>query len=84
MDVSTFERRILEIKTETPEALAPYGMILGSGTGAPVGVSDFYGGKVSVSTPVAFKLDEDTCLSLATLQPRAFEIKYLERHFKHT
>jgi ureidoglycolate lyase len=84
MDGSSLERRILHAKPATPEALAPYGQILGAGTGARVGVSDFYEGAVAVSAPVDFKSDEDTCLSLATLQPRPFEIKYLERHFKHT
>lgn len=84
MDGSSLERRILEAKPATPEALAPYGRILGAGTGAAVGVSDFYEGAVAVSKPVDFKSDDDTALSFATLQPRAFEIKYLERHFKHT
>jgi len=84
MDGSSLERRILEAKPATPEALAPYGQILGAGTGASVGVSDFYEGAVAVSKPVNFKSDDDTELSLATLQPRTFEIKYLERHFKHT
>ena len=84
MDGSHIERRTLEVKPATPDALAAYGHVLGSGTGTPVGVSDFYDGKVAVSAPVEFKSDDDTCLSLATLQPRAFELKYLERHFKHT
>ncbi|MEQ8734577.1 MAG: ureidoglycolate lyase [Rhodospirillaceae bacterium] len=84
MDGSSLQRRTLEVKPATPEALAPYGKILGAGTGAPVGVSDFYEGAVAISAPVDFKSDDDTCLSLATLQPRAFELKYLERHFKHT
>ena len=84
MDGSSIERRTLEVKPATPEALAPYGQVLGSGTDTPVGVSDFYEGKVTVSAPVDFKSDEDTCLTLATLQPRTFELKYIERHFKHT
>ena len=84
MDGATLERRVLDVKIATPDALAPYGKVLGSGTGIPIGVSDFYEGKVAVSAPVDFESDEDTCLSLATLQPRNFELKYLERHFKHT
>ncbi len=84
MDGSSVDRRILQVRPATPEALAPYGQVLGAGTGAPIGVSDFYKGAVAVSAPVDFKSDEDTCLSLCTLQPRPFEIAYLERHFKHT
>ena len=41
MDGSPIERRILEAKPATPEALAPYGQILGAGTGGGTGVSDF-------------------------------------------
>ncbi|MDE0799210.1 MAG: ureidoglycolate lyase [Rhodospirillaceae bacterium] len=84
MDGSPIERRILEAKPATPEALAPYGQILGAGTGGGTGVSDFYEGAVAISKPVDFKSDDDTELTFATLQPRKFEIKYLERHFKHT
>lgn len=84
MDGSSLERRTLVAKPATLEALAPYGQILGRGTGASEGISDFYEGAVTTSKPVDFKSDEDTCLSLATLQPRTLEIKYLERHFKHT
>lgn len=84
MDGSSLERITLVAKPATPEALAPYGQILGSGVGADEGISDFYEGAVTTSKPVDFKSDEDTCLSLATLQPRALELKYLERHFKHT
>ncbi|MGB1876088.1 MAG: ureidoglycolate lyase [Rhodospirillaceae bacterium] len=84
MDGSSLERRVLQAKLATPEALAPYGQVLGTGTSAPAGVSDFYEGAVAVSKPVNFISDDDTELSLATLQPRKFEIKYLERHFKHT
>ena len=84
MDGSPIERRILEAKPATPEALAPYGQILGAGTGAGTGVGDFYEGTVAISKPVDFKSDDDTELTFATLQPRKFEIKYLERHFKHT
>ena len=54
------------------------------GAGAASGVSAFYDGKVALAKPAVFKSDEDTCLSLATIQPRAFEVKYLERHYKHT
>lgn len=77
-------RRYIKVKPATPEAVAPYGRILGPGAGIKGGSSAFYAGKVAVSKPVAFKSDDDTNLSLAVVQPRAFEIEYLERHFKHT
>lgn len=84
MDGTAIERRTLEVKPATPEALAPYGKVLGRDVGAPAGASNFYDGKVATSKPVDFISDADTNLSLATIQPRDFELKYLERHFKHT
>jgi len=84
MHGSPIKRRKLKVKPATPEALAPYGKVLGRGTSAPASVSNFYDGKVATSKPVDFVSDEDTALSLATVQPRDLELKYLERHFKHT
>ena len=31
-----------------------------------------------------FRSDADTCLSIARIRPRPFEVTWLERHFKHT
>lgn len=78
------KRRYIAVKPATPEALAPYGKILGRGSGIKPGDSGYYHGKVAISKPVAFQSDNDTCLSLATIQPRAFELDHIERHYKHT
>jgi ureidoglycolate lyase len=78
------KRRYIKVKPATPEAVAPYGKIIGPGSDVKPGASNFYHGKVATSKPVQFKSDDDTCLSLAIVQPRALEIEYLERHFKHT
>lgn len=77
-------RLVLSVKTANIENIAPYGQLLCGASKKKTGVGDFYEGAVSVASPVDFKSDEDTCLSVATLQPRPFEITYLERHFKHT
>lgn len=78
------KRLYIKVKPATPEVVAPYGRILGPGSGVKPGSSGFYEGKVAISKPVQFQSDQDTCLSLAVVQPRPFEIQYLERHFKHT
>ena len=77
-------RRVIPVKAATAAVLAPYGTIIGRAAGAIPAASAFYDGKVTTAKPAAFKSDEDTCLSLATIQPRPFEVTYLERHFKHT
>jgi ureidoglycolate lyase len=77
-------RRVIPVKPASAAALAPYGHIVGRLAGAATGQSAFYGGAVTIAKPAAFKSDEDTCLSLVTIQPRPFEVSYLERHYKHT
>jgi len=78
------KRRMIAVKPATPESLAPYGRILGRGSGIMPTDSGFYSGKVAITKPVTFQSDSDTCLSLATIQPRAFELEHIERHYKHT
>ncbi len=76
--------RTLVVQPATAEALAPYGELLGPTRPRSAHIANFYDGAVYVHEPPAFVSDDDTCLSLATAQPRPFEIDYLERHFKHT
>lgn len=76
--------RVLEVKPATAEALAPYGELLGPERPRAHHIGDFYEGAVAVHEPAAFVSDDDTCLSLTTVQPRPLEVDYLERHFKHT
>jgi ureidoglycolate lyase len=78
------KRRLIPVKPATPEALAPYGRILGRGAGVKPGDSGYYQGKVAIAKPAPFQSDGDTCLSLATIQPRPFELEHIERHYKHT
>ncbi|MBM3514964.1 MAG: ureidoglycolate hydrolase [Alphaproteobacteria bacterium] len=75
--------RTIAVKPATPDALAPYGRFIGRGSGIKPGDSGYYGGKVAISR-VAFESDDDTCLSVATIQPRPFELEHIERHYKHT
>lgn len=76
--------RSLQIKPASAEALRPYGELLGPERPRASHIADFYQGAVAVHQPVPFSSDEDTCLSLTTVQPRPLEVEYLERHFKHT
>lgn len=78
------QRRILHARSATPEALAPFGQLLGVGSGAAPRVTGFYEGAVELRQPVEFRSDEDTCLSLATIHRRPLEVRWMEQHFKHT
>ncbi|MDX2143826.1 MAG: ureidoglycolate lyase [Rhodospirillaceae bacterium] len=77
-------RRLIPLRAATAKATAPYGRILGRASGVAPGDSGYYHGKVAISKPVTFQSDSDTCLSLATIQPRPFELEHIERHYKHT
>lgn len=78
------ERRTLVAKPATPEALAPFGQILSSATDAETHAPGFYEGKVRTCNPVDFQSDDDTALTVATIDRRPFEVRYMEQHFKHT
>jgi ureidoglycolate lyase len=76
--------RTLKAKRATPEALARYGSVLGPNPAiAPMPI-DFYGGAVKVRRVVDFKSDDQTELPLITLNRRPLEVRWMERHFKHT
>jgi ureidoglycolate lyase len=74
----------LNIRAEeaTPAALAGYGEILGR-IDVPVSISEFME-SVELRKPVRFMSDDKTILSLATVHRRPLEVRWLERHYKHT
>lgn len=76
--------RELKVEPATPEVLAPFGQVLGVHDQVqplPIG---FYEGKVTVYAPVQFQSDEDTLLTVATVDRRDLRVQWMERHFKHT
>lgn len=76
--------RELKVELATPEAIAPFGQLLGvNETTKPLPVG-FYNGKVTVYAPVEFNSDADTQLTLATVDRRDMRVQWMERHFKHT
>ena len=81
---ATLERRILDVKPATADALAAFGQIVGSAGGVEPVASGFYEGKVRTCNPAEFKSDGDTTLTLASIDRRPMEVRYMEQHFKHT
>src|SRR4030095_8387799 len=76
--------RELKVEPTTPEAIAPFGQLLGvNDTVKPV-PTGFYEGKVTVYLPVQFQSDADTELTLATVDRRDMRVQWMGRHFKHT
>ncbi len=80
------EHAVIELKIEpaTAEALAAFGDIIGRQAPVkPVSV-DFYKGAVLMSYPTKFKSEHPVELTLAQMDRRPGEVRYMERHFQHT
>jgi ureidoglycolate lyase len=78
-------RRIhVPVKKATPEALAPYGTILGYNPAVAPMPIDFYDGAAKVRRVADFQADGLVEMPVVTLQRRPFEVRWMERHFKHT
>jgi len=76
--------REIPVEPATAESVAPFGQLLGVHDQVkplPIG---FYEGKVRVYAPVEFQSDEETQLTLASVDHRDMQVQYMERHFKHT
>ncbi len=74
----------LPLERATAENTAEFGSIIGPGAGVKPTSVDFYKGKVLMSYPVEFGCDHPVKVTLATVETRPFEVRYLERHFEHT
>lgn len=72
------------VKPATPEALAPYGTILGYDPNVPPMPIDFYDGAAKVRRVANFKAEGVIEMPVVTLQRRPLEVRWMERHFKHT
>ena len=84
MNTAAIDVRTINLETATPEALEEFGQILGPNENiAPMPI-DFYNGTVKVRRVVDFISDDQTELTLITAQPRPNEVRWVERHFKHT
>jgi ureidoglycolate lyase len=74
----------IKVKPASPEALKPYGVILGyDPTVTPMPI-DFYDGTVKVRRVAPFQASGDIEMPIVTLQRRPLRVRWMERHFKHT
>jgi ureidoglycolate lyase len=64
--------------------IMPFGYLLGVTDPDALAETDFYHGAVKLLKPGTFRSDDDTALSIARVDPRANEVIWMERHFKHT
>ncbi len=74
----------LPLEKPTAENLAPFGEIIGPSAGVEPTSVDFYKGKIKMGYPADFSCDHPVKLTLASMERRPFEVRYMERHFEHT
>ena len=78
------EHRVLKPKLATPESLEGYGYLIGGSKTKSSDTPGYYGAAVQTSKPAPFKSNDDTSLSLATINPRPMQVRWMEYHNKHT
>jgi ureidoglycolate lyase len=84
MMTTAAETITLTIENATPEALAPFGQVIGRVPHvSPVSV-DFYKGAVKMSYPARFSCEHPVEITVAHMDRRPGEVRYMERHFQHT
>jgi ureidoglycolate lyase len=76
--------RQLPVESATADILAPYGTLVAANPMRQAKSSAFYGDAVELWAQDRFRSDADTCLSVARVHPRPNEVRWMERHFKHT
>lgn len=80
---SALVTRTLTLEPATAEALAPFGTLIGGVPDETARLSNFYDHAVLVQKS-AFQSALPVELSLCTIEPRGFTVRWLERHFQHT
>lgn len=75
--------RTLVAEPATARALAPFGILIGGAPGEAARLSNFYDQAVLVENK-PFHSTLPVEMSLCTIEPRGFDVRWLERHFQHT
>ena len=78
------ETRTLELRPATREAVAGMGELISIEDDDATLPTAFYEGTVRVYTPSTFVSDEDTHITLCSIDRRPASVTWMERHFKHT
>ena len=76
--------KLLPLEPATPEAVAPFGVLVGAKLGAEPLPTAFYEGSVKLFRPEGFSAEDDTEITVALIDRRPLRVRWMERHFKHT
>lgn len=76
--------REIGLTVATRESVAAYGELIGIDGESTALPTDFYDGTVRLYAPARFVSDDDTQITVARIDRRPLEVRWMERHFKHT
>lgn len=82
--LASLDIRHLTLKPATRETLEPYGQVLAYDESVEPMPIDFYDGAVKVRRMVDFVSDDQTEFPLVSINWRPLDVRWMERHFKHT
>ncbi len=82
--LASLDIRHLTLKPATRETLEPYGQVLAYDESVEPMPIDFYDGAVKVRRMVDFVSDDQTEFPLVSINRRPLDVRWMERHFKHT
>lgn len=77
-------KKVVKAKPATEQSLEGYGYLIGGSRVAPPRKQNYYGNYVQVRKPAKFVSNADTSLSVATINPRPMQVRWMEYHNKHT
>lgn len=78
------ERRVLKVRDVTAENFAPYGTLLGAVGQKGVSTGNYAATRVFNPSP-NFRCDDgDGAMVVLAYEPRPMEVRFLERHYRHT
>lgn len=82
----TGEATVIQLAVEpaSAAALAPFGALIGRDAPVQPVAVDFYKGAVKMSYPARFICEHPVEVTLAQMDRRPGEVRYMERHFQHT
>lgn len=83
-DAVALKKMTIKIQTPTPEALEPFGVVLGYNPAVEPLPIDFYEGAAKVRRVAQFEAQGDTEMPIVTVKRRPFKLRWMERHFLHT
>ena len=78
------ETKYIQVEDATAEKLAAFGDVVAVTPDMTNLPSPFYDNKVRIFKPATFTIDDDGEVAVTVIDRRPFQVRWMERHYKHT